>query len=237
MELFDVNDVQRMVVKGENIDVGTPSASYSTNHSFEGRSYNQQGGSGQEQFSFDICSFSVPSGGASVYIPAIGIAIATWMQYYGGDITDGTIAVTLHRQGYSTNLLSDTFNGANISDHLTSNPQTLNLAEGNYTISVGVSYEWSVDYEPPYFNEVAISVDDETSGSVLVVSNQARQIQIGANGIAIHLGNNFSAVFAQDNGSPLILLQGINSSNQAIGLKITAANGVQINRGSGWTAL
>ena len=99
-----------------------------------------------------------------------------------------------------------------------------------------MSYEWSVDREDPYWNSIGFSLDDITTGNIVVASNAVQAINIGANGIAIHLGGSFSAVFALNNGSPTMLLQGLNSNSQTVGLRVTSS-GVQINRGSGWTSL
>ena len=223
-----------MNISGDDIDIGTPTASYKTNGNGDGRSYNTQGGSGQDNFSFDICTFTVPSGGSTVQFPAIHIQSDVYQQYYGGGITNLSASIQVLR-GSTVVLTLGSASWSSWGD-IDSNAQSASLSAGTYTIRVAASYEWFVDNEPPYWNEVAFYLYDKTTGSIVVASSTVQAINIGANGIAIHLGNSFSAVFALNNGTPTMLLQGMNSSNQTVGLRVTSS-GVQINRGSGWTNL
>ena len=234
MSMYDASGVQKLNISGDDIDIGTPTASYKTNGNGESRSYNTQGGSGQDNFSFDICTFTVPSGGSTVQFPAIHIQSDVYQQYYGGGIVNLSASIQVLR-GSTVVLTLGTGSWSSWGD-IDSNAQSASLSAGTYTIRVAASYEWFVDNEPPYWNEVAFSLYDKTTGSIVVASSTVQAINIGANGIAIHLGNSFSAVFALNNGTPTMLLQGLNSSNQTVGLRVTSS-GVQINRGSGWTSL
>lgn len=234
MSMYDASGVQKLNIKGDNISVGSPTTSYPTNGDGFSKNYDQQGGSGQDQASVDICTFTVPSGGSNVQIPALSFETRTYQQYYGGSIDNFTIQITLTK---NSSAVATLLNSGGSSDQTwTTQAQTLSLSAGTYKINVAVSYEWSVDNEPPYWNTVDFTGYDKTTGNVVVASNTVQSINIGANGIAIHLGNSFSAVFALDSGTPTMLLQGLNSSNQTVGLRITSS-GVQINRGSGWTSL
>lgn len=234
MSMYDASGVQKLNISGDDIDIGTPTASYKTNGNGDGRNYSTQGGSGQDNFSFDICTFTVPSGGSTVQFPAIHIQADVYQQYYGGSIDNMNASIQVLR-GSSVVMTLGSKSTVTWGD-VDSNAQSASLSAGTYTIRVSVSYEWTVDREDPYWNEIGFSLYDKTTGSIVVASSTVQAINIGANGIAIHLGNSFSAVFALNNGTPTMLLQGMNSSNQTVGLRVTSS-GVQINRGSGWTNL
>ena len=238
MAMFDANNDQKLLITGDTIDVGSPTSSYATNHDGMSHSYDTQGGSGQEQDYYDICTFVVPSGGSTVQIPALTQQSYVAQQYYGGSIDNFQLDINvINSNGTSvSSLLSTSSSMGTGTQNFTSQAKTLTLAAGTYRIRVSVSYEWSVDREDPYWNSIGFSLEDITTGNIVVASNAVQAINIGANGIAIHLGGSFSAVFALNNGSPTMLLQGLNSSNQAVGLRVTSS-GVQINRGSGWTSL
>lgn len=238
MAMFDANNDQKLLITGDTIDVGSPTSSYATNHDGMSHSYDTQGGSGQEQDYYDICTFVVPSGGSTVQIPALTQQSYVAQQYYGGSIDNFQLDINvINSNGTSvSSLLSTSSSMGTGTQNFTSQAKTLTLAAGTYRIRVSVSYEWSVDREDPYWNSIGFSLDDITTGNIVVASNAVQAINIGANGIAIHLGGSFSAVFALNNGSPTMLLQGLNSSNQTVGLRVTSS-GVQINRGSGWTSL
>lgn len=235
MSMYDSNGVQKLNIKGEDIDIGTPTMSYKTNGNSDSRDYSQQGGSGQDQMSFNICTFTVPSGGSTVQFPAIHIKADLYQQYYGGSIDNMQASIQVLKNQTTTVLTLGSASYTSWGD-IDSNAQSAFLAAGTYTIVVNASYEWSVDHEDPYWNTVALALMDKTTGSIVVASSTVQAINIGANGIAIHLGNSFSAVFALDNGSPTMLLQGLNSNSQTVGLRVTSS-GVQINRGSGWVSL
>ena len=238
MEMYDDNNVQKLLVSGDDVEIGTPTASYSTNGNGVSHSYNQQGGSGQNAETFDICTFVVSSNNTSVRIPVLKLIASIAMQYYGGSIDNFSLYINLMRgNAVVENIYSTSQSMGTGQTSFESQAKNYTLSAGTYRIQVGVSYEWSVDLEEPYFNELSFDLADYTTGNIVVSSASAQMIKIGANGIAIHLGNSFSAIFALDSGTPTMLLQGINGSNQAIGLRLTSANGVQINRGSGWTAL
>lgn len=238
MAMFDANNDQKLLITGDTIDIGSPTVSYPTNHDGMSHSYDTQGGSGQEQDYYDICTFVVPSGGSTVQIPSLTQQSYVAQQYYGGSIDNFQLDINvINSNGVSvSSLLSTSSSMGSGTQNFTSQAKTLTLAAGTYRIRVSVSYEWSVGREDPYWNSIGFSLDDITTGNIVVASNAVQAINIGANGIAIHLGGSFSAVFALNNGSPTMLLQGLNSSNQTVGLRVTSS-GVQINRGSGWTSL
>jgi len=234
MTMFDANNRQKLLIKGEDIDIGTPSASYPTDHVSISQTYQQQGQGGQDQGTMTICRFQVNAANTQVVIPRLTIEGSVQQGYYGGDIYNNVTSITLYKDG---SFYSQLATSRSTWGDCTYGGATFNLQPGTYTIVVSASWEWWVDSEQPYWNWITFTLANTSTGNILVASGTEQSIQIGANGVAIHLGNAFSAVFALDsNSKPQIMMQGINSSSQPIGLKITSS-GVQINRGSGWVNL
>lgn len=238
MTMYDSSNKQKLLIKGENIDIGTPTASYPTEQLSISRHYEGRGRQGQDRDSMTICTFRVDAANTQVIIPRLTIVgNVTSQGGYGGTIESTENKLTLAKDGafYSTLTIGSgqgwggcTYGGA-----------TFNLQPGTYTIVFDSSWEWEVDYDEPLAqrNWIDYVLTNTSTGNILVASGSQQSVQIGANGLAIHLGNAFSAVFALDNNqAPTILLQGINSNAQTIGLRISSA-GVQINRGTGWVNL
>ena len=238
MTMYDSSNKQKLLIKGENIDIGTPTASYPTEQLSISRHYEGRGRQGQDRDSMTICTFRVDAANTQVIIPRLTIVgNVTSQGGYGGSIESTENKLTLAKDGafYSTLTIGSgqgwggcTYGGA-----------TFNLQPGTYTIVFDSSWEWEVDYDEPLaqHNWIDYVLTNISTGNILVASGSQQSVQIGANGLAIHLGNAFSAVFALDNNqAPTILLQGINSNAQTIGLRISSA-GVQVNRGSGWVSL
>ncbi len=218
--------------------MGAPTASYPLDYGagVSESHYRSQGISGQSQQSFDICTFVVPSDSTQVIIPAIRIVASVSQYWYGGGITDmdGDISLVRSGSGVVATLKSVSYASYGNIEYAGG---TRTLSAGTYYIRVSMSFGWDLDPSTEYDSAIAISFENDSSGYVIVSSSTTQGIQIGANGITINLGNSFSAIFALDGTTPTMILQGINSSNQTIGLKITKSGGVQINRGSGWVSL
>lgn len=238
MAMFDANNRQKLLIKGEDIDIGTPAVSYSTEHISMGGHYEGRGRQGQDRGSMTICTFLVETANTQVIIPVLSIhGNVTSQGGYGGTIESTETTITLNKDGVFYSLLAR--GGSSSWGDVTYGGATFNLQPGTYTIGVESSWEWEVDSEEPYaqHNWIDYVLENTTTGNILVASGTLQSIQIGANGLAIHLGNAFSAVFALDgNSRPQIMMQGINGSSQPIGLRITSS-GVQINRGTGWVNL
>lgn len=238
ISVYDTNNVQRLNISGDTINIGAPTASYPLN---QGAGYSQnynrrQGTSGQNQIYFDICTFTVPSAATSVNLPAISIDTSVEQYWYGGgiDAMTGIIRIINSSGSVVSTLKTSSYTGYGDIDY---SGGTLVMSAGTYTIRVSIDYEWSVDPSTDYDSGITVSFINDSTGYVVVSSSTTQGIQIGANGITINLGSSFSAIFALDGNTPTMILQGINNSNQAIGLKITKSGGVQINRGSGWVSL
>ena len=238
ISVYDSGNTQRLNISGETIDVGAPTASYPLNQGAgDGEShYRSQGTQGQSQMQFDICTFTVPSANTSVRIPAISIDSSLEQYWYGGGLTNmlGEIAIVRSNGSVVQYLASESYSSYGDIDYAGG---TFTLGSGTYYIRVYIDFEWDVDPSPEYDSGIHISFVNGSSGFVVVSNSTTQGIQIGANGITISLGDSFSAIFALDGNTPTMILQGVNSSNQAIGLKITKSGGVQINRGSGWVSL
>lgn len=238
ISVYDAGNTQRLNISGETIDVGAPTASYPLNQGAGDAEshYRSQGTQGQSQMQFDICTFTVPSANTSVRIPAISIDSSLQQYWYGGGLTNmlGEIAIVRSNGAVVQYLASESYSSYGDIDYAGG---TFTLGAGTYYIRVYIDFEWDVDPSPEYDSGIYISFVNGSSGFVVVSNTTTQGIQIGANGITISLGDSFSAIFALDGNTPTMILQGINNSNQAIGLKITKSGGVQINRGSGWVSL
>lgn len=233
MTMFDANNQQKLLVKGDNIDIGTPTASFPLKRNSFSGTYSIPGANGTDQDEVSICTFSVQASETQVQIPSIEITESESQSFYGGVIENVSIQIWVknsYGQRVAT-LATSSWKGCEYSGG------TIVLDAGNYEIMVSASWDWWVDPEGVDGNLISVTFMNQSTGNVVIASATLQSIQIGANGIAIHLGNSFSAVFALDNGTPTMLLQGLLTSGKAIGLSITQANGVQINRGSGWVAL
>lgn len=234
--MFDSQNNQKMRITGEDIDIGFPTAQYTSNKQSIGGSYSQQGGYGSDSGEMSVFDFVVPANNTEVQIPPITIDASVQQSYYGGSIDDQDCYLAIYKDGkhYQT-LCEDSFVSYG---SLSYAGGTVTLPAGQYRIEFGARWQWSVDREDPYWNTISISFTDSNTGVLVVKSSSLQATNIGANGIAIHLGGSFSAVFATDNGTPKILLQGIGSNNRILGLSIDAS-GVKINRGDGqgWKAL
>jgi hypothetical protein len=238
ISVYDAGNAQRLNISGETIDVGAPTASYPLNQGAGDNEshYRAQGTSGQSQMQFDICTFSVPSSNTQVQIPAISIKGYLEQYWYGGGLwnMEGDISIYRSNGTFVTTLKSESYNTYGDINYAGG---TLTLGSGTYYIRVSIEFEWDVDPSTEYDSGINISFYNNSAGFVVVSASTTQGIQIGANGITISLGDSFSAIFALDGNTPTMILQGINNSNQAIGLKITKSGGVQINRGSGWVSL
>lgn len=242
MRLFDDSNKERLLISGDTLAVGEPVASYPTLATGVTKSYNQNGTSGQDTLSFNICSFSVSNDNTAIKIPALSIRSNIQYTYYGGYISNFSYSLSLVRNN-SEYISLDQGNisgmGSGITRIVNTSGNTLNVNKGSYVIKFEARYEWMVDSDGAsqgYTNGLSMYVENTTTGNVVTASGTEQKIQIGANGISIHLNNCFSAIFAINNGAPNMLMQGIDSLNRAIGIRLSLS-GIQINRGSGWVAL
>lgn len=234
MAMYDANNGQKLLVSGDDIDIGTPSASYPLAQTKMGGTYSVVGASGQDQGEMTICSFTVSADGSQVRIPEIEITEDEQQGYYGGLIEMGSMSICVVNRTTGASTVLTQAQGEKGTIYIGG---TLDFDAGTYDIKVAASWEWTVDAEAGYGNWISVAFENASTGNVVVTSSTLQTIQIGANGIAIHLGNSFSAVFALDNSAPTMLLQGLSAAGKTIGLRITQTNGVQINRGSGWVSL
>lgn len=233
MTMYDASNKQKLLITGNDIDVGSPAASYPTDKKSIGNTYSQKGQSGTDQGEEVICTFTITSS-SQVVIPQILIRSYVDQGYLGGTINNMQGYISLYKNGVFYERLREVeYSGEG---DIVYNGGTLNLSAGTYQLRFSAQWGWWVDPEDWYGNWISFRLVNETTGNILVSSGAQQSIQIGSNGIAVHLGNSFSAVFALSNGSPTILLQGVNNISQAVGLRISST-GVYINRGSGWVAL
>lgn len=240
ISVYDANNAQRLNISGETINIGAPTASYPLNYGAgTAETYHRSSGStsGQAQTDFQIGTFSVPSANTTVTFPPITITTYVDQYWYGGGIDSMTGSIDVYNSSGTLVATLKSYSNQSGYGDIVYNGGSRTMAAGTYTIKVSIDYEWSVDPSTDYDSGITVDFTNDSSGYVVVSSSTTQGIQIGANGITINLGDSFSAIFALDGSTPTMILQGVNSSGQAIGLKITRAGGVQVNRGSGWVAL
>lgn len=114
-------------------------------------------------------------------------------------------------------------------DVLTNSLTTPISSEGVYDLILEIA--WNIENT---FNINEFTFNIVPDESYLDIITKRNCVSIGANGIVIKLSDDFKAIFNVENSSPNILIQGKNSSNDIIGLKINATDGIKINNGDGW---
>ena len=237
MYMTDDNGEQRFVLTGDEIDTGTPASSYSidgtslydyVNKDDSGGSDTSKSGSG----SLLLCGRIGVSAGDTLRIPEMTVGLSYFEN--NDDYASANIKVRLMRNNtIASTLWEGSLSGA--STHVIQATDFSNLTPGTYSIVLYATWNMAIPYES-ISRSLSINIGASAVGNVLVTGANKRLVQIGANGIAIHLGGSFSAVFATDpnnNDAPMIVLQGLNSNNQLVGLKVTS-QGVMVSQDGTW---
>lgn len=234
MELADSDGVTRFKLTGDNVDLGTPVNTYSIPSVYKARKLTTS--SGSHSISEVLASNIVVSSGDTIQIPSIGITTGL---SDSGATASTSVVVTLYN-GYTSiwsRTASTSNSGADTRTTSTGSGTITNATAGTYRLEI----EIDVTYTTGDIPMAIYTFDAVANGSVAVSGDNAQMVQIGANGLVAHLKGGFSAVIAtdpSDNNSQKIVLQGMRNGN-VIGLRITAANGVEINRGdsNNWVSL
>lgn len=241
MHLYDANNIERLLVTGDDINLDSNVLAYPTLGNALSRDYHGTSDHGTDNGSILIASFTVPAGGdKSVSVPSI--VLATHEQsLYDGDIYGGafTAVIVNASSGATVATIGSVSRFENFGDNVTFSALQTTLAPGNYNVIVNASWGWSVeifDGSGYAVDSTAVEITDITNGNVLVYSDTEQKVSIGSNGLVINLGNSFSAIFGLSNGSPLIKLEGLKSNGNQVGLKIDSS-GIQVNKGSGYVDL
>lgn len=249
--MTDDSGEQRFVLTGNDIDAESPTASY-PQQSFNFREgYSDESGgtrSTRPEVETIFSGISVGSGD-TLNIPPITIS-GSLIDYHSGNPegyawTEINLTMKLYNGSRSNaNYIrtistgSFDFEGSNNSGDVTlSGAQITGLTpSSDYRVLLEIAFSYSIPAENTGGN-IIIQVQSASIYGNATVYGDRRISQIGANGMSIHLGGSFDAIFALDsNDNPLICLQGRNSNNQIVGIKISSA-GLQKNTGSGWVAL
>ena len=249
--MTDENGDQRFVLTGNDIDAESPTASYSQqSFNFREGYSDASGGTRPTRPEVETIFSGISVGsGDTLNIPPITISgslidyhsgnpegyawaeINLTMKLYNGSWSDANYVRTISTGSFD-------FEGSNNSDDVTlSGAQITGLTpSSDYRVLLEIAFTYSIPAENTGGN-IIIQVQNASTYGNATVYGDRRISQIGANGVSIHLGGSFDAIFALDsNDNPLICLQGRNSNNQIVGIKISSA-GLQKNTGSGWVAL
>ena len=133
-----------------------------------------------------------------------------------------------------TVISTDSNNWGYVSDDsipMTYTPRTLSI--GTYDLVLEVNWNILDSQELYSDKEFYISLVPDKYYTFNLVNSQNGTF-IGGNGLIVKLSDDFKAIFTVENNSPNILIQGKDSSNNTIGLKINATDGIKINNGDGW---
>lgn len=247
--MTDENGEQRFVLTGNDISTDSPTAAYYPVYFAFSEDYARSGSGNYsgESSSTELVYSGISVGqGDTLSIPSIPIRCELIDWHSGNPDGYGYVELSFVTKLYRGNTFvsnlgsgSLTLEGAQ-SSSLTIPavaPITGLTPASSYNIVVAIT----VGYHIPAENtrgSLRLVIDNQESYANVTVYGDKRIAQIGANGISIHLGSGFDAIFALDsNDSPQILLQGRNSNNQVVGIRITSA-GLEKNsgNGSGWTS-
>ena len=234
LKMYDEDNIERLLITGDDISLDSNVTAYPTLGNSIDKTYSGQDDSGTDSGRLTICSFTISSGTKTVSIPQIVLDLSEASRY-DGDITGCNISVLLTRSGTTIATLG-TYSTDNLGGTISFSASQRSLSAGNYNIVVNASWSWSVEVFSTGEDITNIRIADVTNGNVLVYSGTDNKVSIGANGLVINLGNNFSAVFGLNNGSPIIRLEGLKSNGNQVGLKIDT-DGIKVNRGSGYQDL
>ena len=110
--------------------------------------------------------------------------------------------------------------------------QTVKLSKGTYDLYLfGEFTVFDVESDENHYIDVGFTPKFSSPYVTVTSSDTAQLVRIAANGMAIHLGNQLSAIFGTDidDGKPGIVLQGM-KGGQPVGLRIDGTNGIRVNR-------
>lgn len=225
---YDASGVQRVLISGDNVSTGTPVIAYPTiRRTVSG--YVTCTGYTVTQVHV-LGSFSFESGD-SVSIPALYISLLS--------PKDCTFSIGVYRSGMTgtpdLELLPDTSHTGSSShvDYNTSavyNPSALSAGQ-QYQIRITLSWVTPYVVNRPFYKWCDYEVVDNTTSQITVGNTNQRLVNLGANGLALHLGNGFSMLAYKDptNGNypQCIRLEGYTASNVQIGIELSRQFGLR----------
>ena len=242
--MTDENGEQRFVLTGDEISGATPTSSYSqTSFDFQ-QGYSRP--SSSDYSTTDSTSRTLfyninVASGDTVTIPTINITGSLIDYHSGTSEGDAWTKISLTTKLYNgntfvRNLASGSFDfEGDDSGTVTLTGTTITglSASSQYNILLVITLSIGIPHENTGGN-INVRISNYGEYGNVTVFGDRRIVQIGANGIAIHLGGSFDAIFALDaNDDPLICLQGRNSNNQIVGMRISSS-GFEISTNGTW---
>ena len=242
--MTDENGEQRFVLTGDEISGATPTSSYSqTSFDFQ-QGYSRP--SSSDYSTTDSTSRTLfyninVASGDTVTIPTINITGALLDYNSGTSEGDAWTEISLTTKLYNgntfvRNLASGSFDfEGDDSGTVTLTGTTITglSASSQYNILLVITLSIGIPHENTGGN-INVRISNYGEYGNVTVFGDRRIVQIGANGMAIHLGGSFDAIFALDaNDDPLICLQGRNSNNQIVGMRISSS-GFEISTNGTW---
>lgn len=243
--MTDANGDQRFVLTGDDISTASPTSSYPQIpfDFYQGYSRSSSGSdySGTDYTSKALFNDISVASGDTVNIPSVTINGVLTDFHSGTQEGDAWAQISLTTKLYNgstfvSNLSSGSFDfEGNDSGTVTLTGTTLTglTASSQYSVVLVIAISYGIPHENTGGN-INLRIDNVGQTSNVTVYGDRRIAQIGANGMAIHLGGSFDAIFALDsNDNPLICLQGRNSNNQIVGIRISSA-GLEISTNGTW---
>lgn len=235
--MTDSTLAQRLRITGEDVDVTSPQQSFPTYNYGETKILNMSNVQTSHTIKVVVCNYTVQSSSQTVTLPTLKAAVGHsgiqgTFQFKIIRVADNTViwnSVLWNIAGSPVSIMNAT------TVEKSQAPGTVSHVAGNYKIEAILTVGLAANQSGWY------SINDVTNSSVIVSTTDDRLVTIGANGISIHLGGGFSAVFAVDkrqtvNGAsnanynkPYILLEGKtgNGATDVIGIKLSS-NGIQV---------
>lgn len=242
--MTDEDGEQRFVLTGDDISAASPTSSYSqTSFNFYQGYSRPDSNDYQTTDSSDKTLFSniSVSSGDTMTVPSINISNVLTDYHSGTSEGDAWADITLTTKLYNGSTLVRTLSTGSINLE-GSDSSTVTLAgttitglsaSSQYNIILSIAISLGIPHENTR-GDINIRITNYGEYGNVTVFGDRRIVQIGANGMSIHLGGSFDAIFALDaNDDPLICLQGRNSNNQIVGMKISSS-GFQISTDGTW---
>ena len=250
MYMTDDDGEQRFRLTGDEIDITSASASYPINTTGVTDSMSKPiNTTASKQGSRSLAAYRtmLVSQGDTMLVPPISVKITLSFSSQMGNTGIGAATVyvtrnlmrgnTLVSQIDRSSIIVNTSSDSSNTVYYTNEAKELNgfLNDGAYDIAYLI--EWNLYAEGYPTGTLVFTAIPEDKGSVVITGSTKRLVEIGANGLVIHLGAQFSVILATDpdnNDMPVITLQGMDSNNNVIGLRITKHQGVQVSQDGTW---
>lgn len=236
---YDSGNIERMLVTADDISLTANTQSYTTKHQNITFSHTGESGSGTDTDSLSIVTFNPTGSDQTVTTPQITIT-PDINRLYDGDFWNLHYELYLKRGGSRWQTISSGTQSSvtpqpfDIASATIEHVAHHNSAAG-YELVLDFSVQWELDpgSSAGGYDAISITLEDTSTSSLIIYDDSTNNVNIGKNGMAIRLGGGFNVIFGiDDNDNPLILLEGKNSNNATVGIRINSL-GLYVNKGDG----